>query len=73
MVRFESSETFREIVWVSIEELHPDGWHIGGRPFQGPKSLHERCRNRAMSSRRSTGHPTTRAEWAQQSPVREPA
>jgi 4-oxalocrotonate tautomerase len=35
MVRFEGSEAFREVVWVLIEELHPDGWHIGGRPFRG--------------------------------------
>ncbi len=41
MVRFEGSEAFREVVWVLIEELHPDGWHIGGRPFAGPKSLME--------------------------------
>jgi len=41
MVRFEGSEAFREVVWVLIEELHTDGWHIGGRPFAGPKSLME--------------------------------
>jgi len=28
-----------EAVSVLIEELHTDGWHIGGRPFGGPKSL----------------------------------
>jgi len=28
----EGSEAFREVVWVLIEELHTDGWHIGGRP-----------------------------------------
>ena len=39
MVKFEGSEAFREVVWVLIEELHTDGWHIGGRPFEGPKSL----------------------------------
>jgi len=39
MVKYEGSEAFREVVWVLIEELHSGGWHIGGRPFQGPKSL----------------------------------
>src|SRR5271163_4367850 len=39
LIRFEGSEAFREAVWVLIEELHHDGWHIGGRPFQGPASL----------------------------------
>jgi 4-oxalocrotonate tautomerase len=39
MVRFEGSEAFRELVRVLIEELHRDGWHIGGRPFEGPASL----------------------------------
>jgi 4-oxalocrotonate tautomerase len=34
MVKFEESEAFREVLWVLIEELHPDGWHIGGRPFE---------------------------------------
>jgi 4-oxalocrotonate tautomerase len=34
MVKHEGSEAFREVVWVLIEELHTDGWHIGGRPFQ---------------------------------------
>jgi 4-oxalocrotonate tautomerase family enzyme len=33
MVKFEGSEAFREVVWVLIEELHTDGWHIGCHPF----------------------------------------
>src|ERR1700741_941283 len=41
MVRFEGSEAFREVVWVLLEELHKDGWHIGGRPFARPCSLIE--------------------------------
>jgi 4-oxalocrotonate tautomerase len=45
MVRFEGSEAFREVVWVLIEELHKDGWHIGGRPFAGPASLMETLRH----------------------------
>lgn len=39
MVKFEGSEAFREVVWLLIEELHTDGWHIGGKPFAGPKTL----------------------------------
>ena len=39
MVKFEGSEAFREVVWVLIEELHKDGWHIGGQPFAGPVTL----------------------------------
>jgi 4-oxalocrotonate tautomerase len=39
MVKFEGSEAFREVVWVLIEELHKDGWHIGGQPFAGPATL----------------------------------
>lgn len=35
MVQFEGSEAFREVVWVLIEELHTDGWHIGGLPLRG--------------------------------------
>ena len=30
MVAFEGSEAFREVVWVLIEELPPDAWHLGG-------------------------------------------
>jgi 4-oxalocrotonate tautomerase len=39
MVAFEGSETFREVVWVLIEELHRNGWHIGGQPSFGPATL----------------------------------
>jgi 4-oxalocrotonate tautomerase len=39
MVAFEGSEVFREVVWVLIEELHRDGWHVGGKPFFGPPTL----------------------------------
>ncbi|HEX8910979.1 MAG TPA: tautomerase family protein [Humisphaera sp.] len=39
MVGFEGSEAFREVVWVLIQELKKDGWHIGGQPFAGPASL----------------------------------
>ncbi|MGD0933332.1 MAG: 4-oxalocrotonate tautomerase family protein, partial [Streptosporangiaceae bacterium] len=36
IVAFEGSEAFREAVWVLIEELGRDSWHIGGQPFFGP-------------------------------------
>jgi 4-oxalocrotonate tautomerase len=39
IVAFEGPEAFREVVWVLIEELHRDGWHIGGQPFFGPPTL----------------------------------
>jgi 4-oxalocrotonate tautomerase len=41
MLKFEGSEACREVVWVLIEELPKDGWHIGGRPFMGSASLME--------------------------------
>jgi 4-oxalocrotonate tautomerase len=70
MVRFEGSEAFREVVWVLLEELHPDGWHIGGRPFQGPKSLKESLRKSKAMYETINGEPTTRAEWAEAAPVK---
>src|ERR1700712_5233604 len=68
MVRFEGSEAFREVVWVLIEELHTDGWHIGGRPFEGPKSLMDHLGRTKHVLETIDGHPTTRAEFALQSP-----
>ena len=70
MVRFEGSEAFREVVWVLIEELHPDGWHIGGRPFAGPKSLMESLERSKSIMEAIDGRPTTRAEFAKAAPVR---
>jgi 4-oxalocrotonate tautomerase len=70
MVKFEGSEAFREIVWVLIEELHTDGWHIGGRPFAGPKSLMETLGNSKAVYETIDGHPTTREEFAAAAPVR---
>jgi 4-oxalocrotonate tautomerase len=69
MVRFEGSEAFREVVWVLIEELHTDGWHIGGRPFEGPKSLMEMLGRTKAVYETIDGHPTTRAEFAKAAPV----
>jgi 4-oxalocrotonate tautomerase len=70
MVKYEGSEAFREVVWVLIEELHTDGWHIGGRPFLGPKSLMETLGNSKAIFEMVDGKPTTRKEWAAAAPVR---
>lgn len=68
MVRCEGSEAFREVVWVLIEELHTDGWHIGGRPFEGPKSLMETLQRSKYMFEMIDGHPTTRPEFAAKMP-----
>ncbi|PZF72698.1 tautomerase family protein [Taibaiella soli] len=68
MVKFEGSEAFREVVWVLIEELHTDGWHIGGRPFEGPKSLMQTLGNSKSVYEMINGKPMSRAEFAQQMP-----
>jgi 4-oxalocrotonate tautomerase len=70
MVQFEGSEAFREVVWVLIEELHPDGWHIGGRPFEGPKSLQQTLANSKATYEAIDGNPITRKDWAAALPVR---
>jgi len=70
MVEFEGSEAFREVVWVLIEELHTDGWHIGGRPFEGPKSLMNTLGKSKAIYETIDGHPTTRQELASAAPVR---
>jgi len=69
MVKFEGSEAFREVVWVLIEELHTDGWHIGGRPFEGPKSLMETLGRSKATFETINGKPTTRSEWTAAAPV----
>jgi len=69
MVKFEGSEAFREVVWVLIEELHTDGWHIGGRPFEGPKSLMTTLSKSKDIVEMIDGTPTTRKEWAAAAPV----
>jgi 4-oxalocrotonate tautomerase len=71
MVRFEGSEAFREVVWVLIEELHTDGWHIGGRPFEGPKSLMDMLGRTKAVYESIDGRPTTRSELAAVAPVRD--
>jgi len=70
MVRCEGSEAFREVVWVLIEELHTDGWHIGGRPFEGPRSLMEWLDRSKATHEAINGRPATRAEFATQLPPR---
>jgi 4-oxalocrotonate tautomerase len=71
MVKFEGSEAFREVVWVLIEELHTDGWHIGGRPFEGPRSLMETLGKSKELFMSIDGQPTSRAEFARLAPVKQ--
>ena len=70
MVKFEGSEAFREVVWVLIEELHKDGWHIGGQPFAGPRTL-KGVLGRSKEAFEALGpaNPQTRDELAAISPV----
>jgi 4-oxalocrotonate tautomerase len=70
MVAFEGSEAFREVVWVLIEELHPDGWHIGGQPYFGPPNLIGALARAKTAYETIDGTPTTRADLAAQAPVR---
>jgi 4-oxalocrotonate tautomerase len=70
MVKCEGSEAFREVVWVLIEELHTDGWHIGGRPFEGPRSLLDTLGRSKQAFEMIDGHPTTRADFAAKLPPR---
>jgi 4-oxalocrotonate tautomerase len=69
MVKFEGSEAFREVVWVLIEELHTDGWHVGGRPFAGPKSLMDTLGKSKAIYEMIDGTPTSRDEFAKVMPV----
>jgi 4-oxalocrotonate tautomerase len=68
MVKFEGSEAFREVVWVLIEELHTDGWHIGGRPFEGPRSLMNGLKKTKEAFESINGTPVTRDEFALAAP-----
>jgi 4-oxalocrotonate tautomerase len=70
MVDFEGSEAFREVVWVLIEELHRDGWHIGGQPFFGPPTLMGALGRSKAAYEAIDGTPTTREDLAAQAPVR---
>src|SRR6195952_3122875 len=73
MVKFEGSEAFREVVWVLIEELHTDGWHIGGKPFAGPGSLMDNLERSKRLYESIDGRPMTRPEFALAAPVKTPA
>jgi len=70
MVKFEGSEAFREVVWVLIEELHTDGWHIGGLPFEGPPSLMNTLERSKQLYESIDGRPATRPELAAALPVK---
>lgn len=73
MVEFEGSEAFREVVWVLIEELHKDGWHMGGMPFAGPATLMDQLGRSKAAFDAAGGStapvPKTRDTLAQRSPV----
>ncbi len=70
MVKFEGSEAFREVVWVLIEELHTDGWHIGGEPFSGPPALMGVLGRSKAVFESIDGNPVSREEFAQVAPPR---
>ena len=61
-------EAFRDVVWVLIEELHVDGWHMGGKPFEGPKSLMEQLGRAKTTYESIDGNPMTRQEFASVAP-----
>ena len=70
MVTFEGSEAFREVVWVLIEEIQRDGWHIGGQPFFGPPTLMGALGRAKAAYEAIGGTPITREDLATQAPVR---
>jgi 4-oxalocrotonate tautomerase len=70
MVACEGSEAFREVVWVLIEELPRDGWHIGGQPFFGPPSLMSALARSKAAYEAIDGTPITREDLSAQAPVR---
>jgi len=72
MVSFEGSEAFREVVWVLIEELQSDSWHIGGQPFFGPPTLMAALGRSKQAYEAVDGTPITREDLATHAPVRHP-
>jgi 4-oxalocrotonate tautomerase len=70
IVAFEGSEAFREIVWVLVEEIRRDGWHIGGQPYFGPPTLMSTLGRSKAAYEAIDGTPTTRDDLATQAPVR---
>ena len=71
MVEFEGSEAFREVVWVLIDELHRDGWHMGGKPFAGPSTLMGALERSKLAFEAIDGHPMSREEFAAAAPVKQ--
>ena len=71
VVAFEGSEAFREVVWVLIEELNRDGWHIGGQPFFGAPTLMSTLGRTKAAYEAIGGTPTTREDLATQAPARD--
>jgi len=69
MVKYEGSEAFREVVWVLLEELHTDGWHMGGLPFRGPSTIVDHLERSKTAFDGIVGHPVTRPELAKAAPV----
>jgi 4-oxalocrotonate tautomerase len=69
MVASEGSEAFREVVWVLIEELNRDSWHIGGQPYFGPPNLIGTLARAKTAYEATDGTPTTRDDLAAQAPV----
>jgi 4-oxalocrotonate tautomerase len=68
LVAFEGSEAFREITWVLIDEIHADGWHIGGQPYFGPPNLMGTLGRAKAAYEAIDGTPTTREDLAAQAP-----
>jgi 4-oxalocrotonate tautomerase len=70
MIAFEGSEAFRKVVWVPIEEIPRNGWHIGGQPFFGPPTLMGALGRSKAAYEAIDGTPTTGEDLATQAPVR---
>jgi 4-oxalocrotonate tautomerase len=68
MVALEGSEAFRELVWVLIEDLHRDGWHIGSQPCSGPASLISALARSKTAYAAIDGIPITRQDLPIQAP-----
>ncbi|MBF4571892.1 tautomerase family protein [Herbiconiux sp. VKM Ac-1786] len=69
MLKYEGSEAFREVVWVLLEELHTDGWHMGGLPFRGPATIVDHLERSKNAYEAIDGHPVTRDELAAAAPL----
>ena len=66
----EGSEAFREVIWVLIEELHPDGRHLGRELLLRPATLDRACWTfQRPPTTLSTAPPPPRPEFVAESPV----